>query len=338
MGRKVSQVLVDGEQVEWADDQYTLSDVTASHTIKVSFAWKPYRITTSAGPGGDITPSVDVMYGKNQTIKFMPDPGHKVSWVEVDGHKVSWRDNEYEFTNVQRNDQIMVGFEKEKHEITVSIDTEGGSVSPSGTIILEHGSQQTFTVTPHDRYEEEVRVDGAVVMLTNGQHTLNVTGPHKITVNFFALDQDTIAPAVPAVSVGLAAVQKQPEQRLSWIERPYLLVVAIYLILYAWIVERRRESFGNILSRILKGTLPAEGEYILAVSPSQAEAPKRPSTTMELLGRLSDGYIGDTTNVNLLDKMIRRINEDDKSNPELNGSLEEKYRARITEFKQSARF
>ena len=70
-GYHVSQILVDGSPVALANS-YTFTNVTASHTIAVSFAADTYTITASAGAGGSISPAgnVTVNSGANQSFKI----------------------------------------------------------------------------------------------------------------------------------------------------------------------------------------------------------------------------------------------------------------------------
>ncbi|MEW6570532.1 MAG: DUF1566 domain-containing protein, partial [Nitrospirota bacterium] len=68
----------------------------------------------------------------------------------------------------------------------------GGSISPSGTVTVNHGSSQTFTMTPDTGYEiENIRVDG--ISVGNGSlYTIaNVVNDHTIFVTFKILDIDS---------------------------------------------------------------------------------------------------------------------------------------------------
>src|SRR5208283_5009466 len=78
-GYQVSSVLVDGTAVTTASS-YSFSNVTASHTISVSFAPTTLTITASAGSNGTISPSgaVSVNYGASQAFSFTPATGYQV--------------------------------------------------------------------------------------------------------------------------------------------------------------------------------------------------------------------------------------------------------------------
>jgi len=87
---------VDG--VEGTSSSYTFSNVTADHTISVTFG---PRITASAGPNGKITPSgtSTVAPGGSKTYGITPNTGYHVANVLVDGSSVG-AVTSYKFTNV----------------------------------------------------------------------------------------------------------------------------------------------------------------------------------------------------------------------------------------------
>lgn len=66
-----------------------IPDVQAEHKLEVSFAAEPVQfvIHASAGPGGILSPSGDVLVdqGASATFVAVPDPGFKVDQVLLDG-------------------------------------------------------------------------------------------------------------------------------------------------------------------------------------------------------------------------------------------------------------
>ena len=68
---------------------YTLSNVTANHTVQVTFmlASGPYTVTPSAGAGGSISPTTaqTVSRGASVTFNAAPSPGYRVSQWLVNG-------------------------------------------------------------------------------------------------------------------------------------------------------------------------------------------------------------------------------------------------------------
>jgi len=188
-GYNFNQVLVDGEPVTLTNGQYMFSNVTASHTIAVSFLLQTRTITASASTGGSISRSgaVSANFGSNQTFTVTPAIGYNVDQVLVDGQPVTLTNGQYTFTNVTTSHTIAASFILQMETITASAD-DNGSIGPSGTVSLNYGSNQTFTVTPDTGYNvNQVLVDGKPVILTNinGQYSFtNVTTSHTIAVNF----------------------------------------------------------------------------------------------------------------------------------------------------------
>ena len=112
-----------------------------------------------------------------------------ISDIEVDGQSVG-SENSYSFTNVTSDHTISATFEiipAGEVVIVVNADTEGGSVSPTGTQTITEGEDFTFTVTPDACYEIGiVTVNGNEVSLDeNNSYTIaNVTEPQSINATF----------------------------------------------------------------------------------------------------------------------------------------------------------
>src|SRR5205085_2223190 len=107
----VADVLVDGVSVG-AVTSYGFTNVTANHTIDVSFVPGAQTITASAGAGGAISPSgaVSVTCTTDQGFTITPDLCYHVDDVLVDGVSVG-AVTTYSFTNVTA-----------AHTITASLD------------------------------------------------------------------------------------------------------------------------------------------------------------------------------------------------------------------------
>lgn len=73
------------------------------------------------------------------------------------------------------------------HTITATA-TVGGSISPSGAVVVDHGGTRTFRITPSVGYDiDSVRLDGVDIELDEGTYTVsNVTGDHTIAAAFAA--------------------------------------------------------------------------------------------------------------------------------------------------------
>lgn len=148
-----------------------------------------YTVKASAGEGGTITPSGDVLvaHGNSAIFTITPEKGYHVKEVLADNKAVTLTDNQYTFTDVKEPHTISASFEKDITTITISASAgEGGTISPSGEVTAEIGSSVEFTVTPDDGYHvKEVLADDAVVSLTDGKYVFNeVKESHTIYASF----------------------------------------------------------------------------------------------------------------------------------------------------------
>src|SRR5207247_1070415 len=180
----IADVLVDGVSVGGVSS-YTFTNVTASHTIAASFAIGVETIAASAGAHGMISPAgaVSVDCGSNQTFTIAPDACYHVADVLVDGASVG-AVSSYTFTNVTVSHTIVASFAVHVETITASAGAHG-TISPSGAVAVNCGSDQTFTITPDANYHiADVLVDGTSVGAVASYTLTNVTATHTIDASF----------------------------------------------------------------------------------------------------------------------------------------------------------
>lgn len=191
----IADVLVDGVSVG-AVNAYTFSNVSAPHTIAVSFsALGPYAITASAGSGGAISSSglSNVACGGSKSYTITPAVCFAVSDVLVDGVSVGAL-NTYTFSNVTAAHTIAASFVPVgPYNITASAGA-GGGISSSGVSSVACGGSKTYTITPNTCFGiADVLVDGVSVGAVSAYTFSNVTAPHTIAVSFTALGPYAIA-------------------------------------------------------------------------------------------------------------------------------------------------
>ena len=180
----VADVLVDGVSVG-AVSGYTFTNVQANHTIAASFAVDQYTITASAGTGGSIAPSgaVVVSCGADQAFNVTADACYSIADVLVDGVSVG-AVSSYTFTNVQADHTISASFSLNSYTITASAGL-GGSIAPSGAVVVACGETQAFTITADGCYTiADVLVDGLSVGAVSGYTFTNVQANHTIAASF----------------------------------------------------------------------------------------------------------------------------------------------------------
>ncbi|MBK9302395.1 MAG: hypothetical protein IPM94_00415 [bacterium] len=183
-GYAVENVSVDGVSVG-TPRSYTFSNVTANHTIDATFTTQTYTITATAAVNGSIAPSgvVSVNAGGNRTFEITPVTGYAVANVLVDGVSVGSPDS-YTFSNVNANHSIHATFMRRTFEISATAGPHG-SISPSGSVIVQYGDDRSFTITPNSGSAvEDVLVDNVSVGPVTSYTFQDVSAPHTISATF----------------------------------------------------------------------------------------------------------------------------------------------------------
>jgi len=133
---------------------------------------------TLSPPGNTIVSS-----GGSQPYTITPSPGWRVLSVWVDGANMGALTS-YTFTNVTTNHSITASFVVDTYTITATTGANG-SISPSGSVSVNTGASQTFTITPSAGYVvADVQVDSSSVGAVANYTFPNVTAPHTISATF----------------------------------------------------------------------------------------------------------------------------------------------------------
>jgi len=191
-GYEIVAVTVDGINMG-VITQYTFADVTANHTIAVTFAPLQYTIDAIASVGGSITPSGTAVYnyGASVTYNATANTGYTISTVTVDGvvttvNAATWS---HAFNNITEDHAIYVAFEINTYTITVN-QAANGAITP-GTQTVNYGTTPSFYITPNVGYAvSSVLVDGSTVSFTTdlaGVATYTfpaIAANHSITATF----------------------------------------------------------------------------------------------------------------------------------------------------------
>jgi len=144
-----------------------------------------FNITASAGIGGTITPSGTITIDpcSSQTFTITPNTGYKIKDIKVDGVSVG-AVSTYIFSNVTSDHTIEASFEAITFTITAKAGS-GGSISPTGVIIVNYGDSKTFTITPNSGYKiSNVKVDGGSVGSVSSYTFQNITSSHTVEATF----------------------------------------------------------------------------------------------------------------------------------------------------------
>jgi Divergent InlB B-repeat domain/MAM domain, meprin/A5/mu len=177
IGYHISDVLADSVSVG-ATASYTFTNVLAAHTISASFAINQYTVQFVVGThgartgGGALTQTVN--HGASATSPVItPHAGYA-----FDGWDSS-------FSSITSNLTLAALYSQlPTYAITATSGT-GGSLSPSGTVMVMHGSNQTFAVTANTGYSiSNVVVDSVSVGAITNYTFTNVIAPHTISASF----------------------------------------------------------------------------------------------------------------------------------------------------------
>jgi CHRD domain-containing protein/VCBS repeat protein/flagellar hook capping protein FlgD/FG-GAP repeat protein len=195
----ILDVVVDGVSVG-AVTSYTFTNLTGDHTIAASFGTVNETITATAGPGGTISPSGDVLAtcGTNQSFTITPDPCRRVADVVVDGQSAGANPN-LTLTNVQANHTVSASF----------ASAAGCAIAPPtpGSIACASPSQRLCALEPFDAAmtgANEVPPTGSTA---TGFATFTLDGSNNLhyDLRFFGLSgAETVAhihgPALPGAN------------------------------------------------------------------------------------------------------------------------------------------
>lgn len=184
-GNYIQDVKVDGVSVGTAGT-YVFDPLYTNHTIVASFTNVPpsFTINASVGPGGSMNPNgiITLEQGGAETFTITPNPGCLASLL-VDGLPMESR-TRFSLADIQANHDIAANF-----SCTIKASAgAGGSIIPSGTLVLPAGTNQTFTIAPNNYYQVfNVQVDGIPQGSLSAYTFTNITTPHVIGVGFALL-------------------------------------------------------------------------------------------------------------------------------------------------------
>ncbi len=178
--------------VDNGDGTYTYTGTGATFNFSASpvsgkvYVTDGFFIEATAGSHGTISPegTVGVPTGADKTFTFTPDSGYEIDKILVDNVEEEISDS-YTFTDVTEAHTVEVTFKEETTDHTITATAgENGSITPEGTVIVTHGSDQEFQITPDAGYKiKDVTVDGVsqgapkILILQNvmGDQTVEAT-------------------------------------------------------------------------------------------------------------------------------------------------------------------
>ncbi|MCX8481432.1 MAG: hypothetical protein ORN58_05875, partial [Sediminibacterium sp.] len=154
-------------------------------TIKVVFKLKTYSIISSAGSNGNITPAGTSIVNSGDNISFIivPNNGYDIDSILVDGTLQS-PISILTLTNILKNTTVRVTFKIKTYSI-IATASSGGTISPSGTTIVNFGSNQTYTITANSgNVLDSLFVDDILIANASSYTFTNIIANRKIYAKF----------------------------------------------------------------------------------------------------------------------------------------------------------
>ena len=144
-----------------------------------------YSLTVTAGGNGRVSPlpgTYSYLSGASVTVTATPDDGYRVaSWggdCSASGTAKTCA------LTLDANKTASVTFERITHTLTVTVEGEGGSVTPPGTTTHGEGEQVTVTATPEAGYRVDSWGGDCTASGTNLACVLTMDGDKAASVTF----------------------------------------------------------------------------------------------------------------------------------------------------------
>ncbi len=183
-GYHISDVKVNAVSVGNVSE-YEFANVTASHTIKVSFEINSYVIKATSEGNGKISPSGEIKayYGTKQKFTISPSEGYCIVDVLLDGKPIGPVE-EYTFTDIESDHTIHAIFGLNSYIIKAE-STGNGKIIPNGEIVVYHDSDQYFSFSADTGSRIiDVIVDGRSVGAIKNYTFRNIKADHTIRAVF----------------------------------------------------------------------------------------------------------------------------------------------------------
>jgi PKD repeat protein len=186
IGYEIAYLIIDGKMSK-PQNLYTFSNITENHTIQAVFiAKKQFTIAAIAGENGSITPSgqVSVYEYDKQTFQIISERGYSINRLIVDDIDIKPQ-SEFTFWDVSDNHVIKVGFSPIKRFAIMAQSGAGGSIEPSGQVVIDEHSDQKFRIQANNGYMiKDVYIDYMGIGPKNEFQFRDITKNHIIYVEF----------------------------------------------------------------------------------------------------------------------------------------------------------
>jgi hypothetical protein len=183
---QIKRLTLDGKALSSNSTSYILEDIQADHLLTVSFEKSLFKIVSSAGDHGQISPTGEFFAekGSSQAFMIMPDTGYSVDQILFDMTPVNWTGNPFMMADIAKGHQLFVSFTR-AYTITTTTDSHG-QIIPDGEVMVAEGHLQQFQLIPDKGYDIDlVLIDGSPAQMIQQSVTLyNVQKTYDIQAFF----------------------------------------------------------------------------------------------------------------------------------------------------------
>ena len=170
----VNNWTLDGTTVQNGGSSYTLSNITANHSVQVNFTLVTYTVTPYAGGNGAISPSSAQIVNSGGSVSFTATPtaGDVVNSWSVDGTVTQTGGATFLLSNIIANHNVTVTFSIQTFTVTPYAGVNG-TISPNSQQIVNYNGSALFTAAPNSGYVVNTwSLDGTVVQTGGTTYTL----------------------------------------------------------------------------------------------------------------------------------------------------------------------
>lgn len=180
-GYKAGPLIIDG--VSQQKDSHRFENIGSDHTIMAQFERKTWTVSVDYGPGGKVIPRTNVVNeGDAMSLRMEAYYGYEIEDVIVDGVSKGAIEH-WTFNSIRSDHSLYASFRTARYTIVAEVEG-GGSISPAGEVVVEHGSSRKFIFTPLTQTLHDVIVDGVSLGAQSSYTFTNITGNHRIKVVF----------------------------------------------------------------------------------------------------------------------------------------------------------
>ncbi len=196
-GYSIDNVTLDGQNLYTANN-YQFNYIEEAHVFDIVFVANTYTITTNAYGEGTVSDGISFIYDPESPVDYeftaTAAEGHHIVSVVFNNNEMEITDPEtftYTIENVADNYVINTYFAVNTYTMTSEV-TEGGSITPEGTQIVNYGTDLTYEINANEGwYISSTEIDGVTTTYTQEDAMVTLSVPytsidadHSVSVTF----------------------------------------------------------------------------------------------------------------------------------------------------------